>query len=95
VRADAEVDAVGIEGVECAKGFGDLERRVVRQHDAPGAEPDARGCRADAGEHDLGCGAGEEVHGMVLGHPEAVEAEGLDMPGERDGVLEGLGGGRA
>ena len=30
------------------------------------------------------------VHGVVLGHPETVEAERLDVLGEVDGVPQGL-----
>ena len=69
--ADAEIDAVGVHGVQGPKDFGDFERGVVREHDAAGTDADVRGLGADAGEHDLGRGAGEEVHGVVLGHPVA------------------------
>ena len=41
-----------------------------------------RGFGADAGEHDLGRGAGEGLHGVVLGHPEAVVAKGVDVAGK-------------
>ncbi len=93
--ADAEIDAAGIERVQGAEGFGHLERRVVRQHDAARAEPDAGGFGADAGQHDLRRGAGEQLHGMVLGHPETGVAEGFDVLGERDGVAQGVGRRRA
>ena len=90
--ADAEVDAVGVERVQGAEDFGDLEGRVVREHDAAGADADALGFGADAGEEDLRRGAGERVHGVVLGVPEAMEAEGVDMAGEGDGVLQSFAG---
>ena len=90
--ANAEIDAVGIEGFEGGKDFSHLEGGVVRQHDAAGAEANVAGFSADAGEHDLGRGTGEGVHGVVLGHPEAMEAEGVDVAGERDGVGQGLRG---
>jgi len=93
--AEAEVDAVGVEGVERAEGFGDLEGAVVREHDAAGADADTGGLSADAGEEDLRGGAGEQAHGVVLGHPEAREAECFDVFREGDGVLDGLGGGEA
>ena len=73
--ADAEIDAVGKHGVEGAKDFGDLERGVVREHDAAGADADACGLGGGAGDEDLGRGAGEQIHGVVLGVPEARVAE--------------------
>ena len=90
--ADAEVDAVGEHCVECAEDFGYFERGVVRQHDAAGADADAAGRGGGAGDEDLGRGAGEQVHGVVLGVPEARVAELVDVLGEREGVVEGVGG---
>ena len=90
--ADAEVDAVGEHCVERAEDFGDFERGVVRQHDAAGADTDARGCGGGAGDEDLGRGAGEQVHRVVLGVPEARVAELVDVLGERERVVEGVGG---
>ena len=93
--ADAEVDAVGKHGVEGAKDLGDLERGVVREHDAAGAYADVGGLGGGAGDEDLGRGAGEEIHGMVFGVPEAGIAEGVDVAGEVEGIGEGLRGRRA
>ena len=90
--ADAEVDAVGEHRVERAEDFRNLERSVVREHDAAGAYADVLGGRGGAGDEDLGCGAGEEIHGVVLGVPEAGVAEGVDVLGERKGVRESVGG---
>ena len=42
-----------------------------------------------------GAVGGEEIHGVMLGDPEAVIAEGVDVLGEGNGVAQGLGGGRA
>jgi hypothetical protein len=90
--ADAEVDAVGEHGVKGAEDLGDFERGVVREHDAAGAEADARGFGCGAGNEDLGRGAGEQVHGVMLGVPEARVAEGVGVAGEREGVGDGVGG---
>jgi len=67
--ADAEIDAVGKHGVEGAKDLGDLERGVVREHDSTGADTDAGGFGSGASDEDLGRGAGEQVHGVMLGVP--------------------------
>ena len=88
--ADAEIDAVGEHGVQGAEDFGDLERGVVREHDSAGAHADARGLGGGAGDEDLGRGGGEEIHGVVLGVPEARVAELVDVASEVEGVGEGL-----
>ena len=93
--ADAEVDAVGKHGVERAEDFGYLEWGVVREHDAAGAYADAAGGSGGAGDEDLGRGAGKQVHGVVLGVPEARVAEGVDVLGEGERVREGVGWGEA
>jgi len=90
--ADAEIDAVGKHGVEGAKDLGDLERGVVREHDAAAAYADAGGFGGGAGDEDLRRGAGEEIHGVVLGVPEARVAESVDVASEVEGVGEGLRG---
>jgi len=64
----------------------------VRQHDAAGADADAAGGSGGAGDEDLGCGAGEQVHGVVLGVPEARVAERVNVLGEGEGVGESVGG---
>ncbi len=92
---ETEVDAVGEHGIEGAEDFGDLERGVVREHDAAGADADARGGGGGAGDEDFGCGASEQRHGVVLGVPEAGVAELVDVLGEGEGVVEGVGGGKA
>jgi hypothetical protein len=90
--ADAEINAVGKHRVEGAKDFGDLERGVVREHDAARPDADTGGFGCGAGDEDLGRGAGEEVHRMVLGVPEAGVAELVDVAGEIERVGQGLRG---
>ena len=95
--ADAKIDAVGEDGVEGAKDLGDFERGVVLEHDAAGSDTDAGGFGGGSGDEDLGRGAGEHVHGVVLGVPEAGVAEAVDVAGEVEGVserLRGCGAGR-
>ena len=65
-----------------------LERRVVRQHDSRAADADARGDRGDGRHQDLGRGADDGVVAVVLGDPEAVVAQRLAMPGERDRIAD-------
>ena len=50
--AEAEIDAARIERFERPELLGDLQRRVIGQHDAAGADPDRRGAGADIGQSD-------------------------------------------
>ena len=78
--------------MEGAEDFGYLQRGVVWEHDAAGAYADTGGCGCGAGDEDLGRGAGEQVHGVVLGVPEARVAERVNVLGEGEGVGESVGG---
>jgi hypothetical protein len=82
--ANAEVDAVWIERVQGTEGLGHLQRRVMRQHDTARSEANAGGFRSDACQHDLGRTAGKQLHCVMLRHPEALVAQGLDMLGKLD-----------
>ena len=72
--------------------LGDDEGGVVRQHDAAGADADARGAFGDEAEGDGGGGAGDADHVVVLGHPVAVVAELFGVPGEVAGAAERVSG---
>lgn len=87
---DTEVDSARVERVERAEDLRHLEGGVMRQHDAAGPDADSPGLRADAGQHDLGGGTGQGVHGVVLGHPEAAIAEFLYLSGQFNRILQGL-----
>ena len=89
--AEAEVDASRIESGEGAELLGDHQRRMVGQHDAAGADANSRGARRQVADQHGGGGTGDAVHVVVLGHPEAGEAQRLGVPGQRQGVLQGLG----
>ena len=91
--ADAEVDAAGIEGFERAELLGDLERGVVGEHDAAGADADRGGVVGDIGDENGGGGGGDAGDVVVLGEPVAGVAEAFGVLGEVAGVLEGVGGG--
>jgi hypothetical protein len=88
--AEAEVDAAGIDGGERPELLGDLVGRVVRQHDPAGADADRPGRPGDVADQDRGRGGGDAGHVVVLGHPVAVVAPLLGVPGEVDGVGDRL-----
>jgi len=90
--ADAEIDAVGKHGVQRAKDFRDFERGIVWEHDPAGAYADALGFGGGARDEDFGRGAGEEVHGVVFGVPEARVTELVDMASKVERVGQGLRG---
>ena len=73
--ADAEVDAAGEQRLQHAEVLGHLERAVVRQHHAAGADLHALGQARDAGDQHLGRRAGERLAAVMLGQPVAMIAE--------------------
>ena len=81
--ADAEVDAARRERLQHAELLGDLQRAVVRQHDAGAADADRRRARRDRRHQDLGRAADDRRQAVVLADPEARIAEPLAMLGER------------
>ena len=76
---------------EGAELLGDHQRRVVRQHDAAGAEADRLGVGGDVGDQDRGRRAGDRADVVVLGVPDALVAEALGRPGELDRAGEAVG----
>jgi len=60
-----------------AKLFSDDQRRVVGQHDATGADPDAAGAVGHMRQRHCGGCAGNARHVMVFGHPIPGIANGL------------------
>ena len=58
-----------------AELLGDHVGRVVRQHDAAGADADRLRAGGDVGDHDRGRGARDAGHVVVLGDPEAAIAQ--------------------
>jgi hypothetical protein len=73
--ADAEVDAVRKQRFEHHELLGHLERAVVRQHHAAGAEANPLGDAAKARQHHLGAGVRHAAQPVMLGAPVARVAE--------------------
>jgi hypothetical protein len=81
-----------MQGGERAELLGDQERRVVRQHDAAGADTDMVGTRRDMGECHRRRRTSDAGQIVMLGHPEASVAEGLDMPRQVERIAQRLTG---
>ncbi len=79
---DTEIDAVGEHGMQRTEDLGDLERGVVWQHHAAGADANVRGHGSGTGDQDLRGRAGQHIHCVVLGVPEPCVAEAVDVPGQ-------------
>jgi hypothetical protein len=80
---DAEVDAAREERLEHAEHLGDLERAVVGQEHAAGADANALRRGRDAREQDFGTGIGEGGDRVMLGEPVARVAEPVGRLRER------------
>ena len=81
----------GYSAAEDAERFGDLERRVVRQHDAAGADANRRGGRRDGRDHHLRAGADHARDVVVLSQPVPVVAGGLGTARQLERLVERLG----
>ncbi len=88
--AEPEIDAARRQRVEHAEHLGHFERRIVRQHDAGAADPDALRSGGDRGDHDLRRGADDGRMVVMLGDPEPVVAQRLAVPGQRYGIADRL-----
>ncbi len=90
--ADAHVDPAGEEGLQDAELLGHDQRAVVREHHPARADADGGGRGGDGRGEDRGGRSRDPGHPVVLRHPEAVVAEGLDLPGEAHGLAQRLWG---
>jgi hypothetical protein len=88
---EAEVDPVGMQRLEHAEALGDRQRRVVGQHHAARADADALGVRGDVRDQRLGRRRRDGRDVVVLGHPEAPEAQRLGPARERGRSRQGVG----
>ncbi len=70
-----QVDPARKERVESAELFGNLERRVVGQHDPARADSDCGSGIADMRQNDRGRSASDAIHRVMFRHPEALVAE--------------------
>ncbi len=75
--ADAQVDPARVQRLQHRELLGDHQRRVVRQHDAAGADPDPLGRRGEVREQHAGGGRRDRGHAVVLGDPEPAVAQGV------------------
>ena len=75
--------------------LGDLQRRVVRQHHAAGADAQVLGRRRDLPDHDVGRRARDVRHVVMLGDPVAGVAQPVGEAGEIDAVAQRLRAGVA
>src|SRR5258708_30299906 len=82
----SEVDPVRVKRCQSAELLGDHDRWMIRQHNASGPDADDRRFAGDVtNEHRRGgaCGA---PYAMMLGEPEAFEAQRLNMAGQHHPV---------
>jgi hypothetical protein len=82
----AEIDSPRRDRFEHSELLGNLERRVVRQHDARAADTNARRRRRDGRHQYLGGRSHNAVIVVMLRNPVAVVAERFAMPRERETV---------
>src|SRR6185369_858833 len=86
-----EIDSAGEQRLQRAELFGHLQRRVVRQHDPPGPNPDAR-CTSPHVTDQHGRGrAADAGHVVVLGQPEARVTQPLCVLRELQRAAESQG----
>ena len=90
--AEAEIDPVGMQRLEHPEALGDRQRRVVGQHHAARADADALGARRDVRDQRLGRRRRDGRDVVVLGHPEAAEAELVGAAREVGGSRQRVGG---
>ena len=86
--AEAEIDAAGVERLERAELLGDHERRMVRQHDAAGADANRARPAGDVADHDRRRGARDADHVVMLGEPEPPVTPTLGVLRELERALE-------
>ncbi|MNL54076.1 hypothetical protein D3C87_1773760 [compost metagenome] len=64
---------------------------MVRQHDAAGADADRLRSGCHMGDDDRGRSAGDALHAVVFGEPEALVAVFLGRLRQQPGVFQRLG----
>ena len=89
---EREIDSPRKERLERAELLGDDERRVVRQHDAAGADANRRRVAGNRADDDSRRGARHRRDIVMLGEPVAVVTPPLGMLREIDRVAQRLRG---
>ena len=86
--AKPEVDTAGKEPRQRSELLGDDVGRMVREHDASCPDPNGRRPARKMGKHDRGRGAGDALHVMMLGHPDALITPFLGVSGKIASIVE-------
>lgn len=90
-----QINPAGMQDFQGPELFGDNQRRVVRQHHSTGAHPDGLRGIGDMTDQHRGGRTADAFHVVMLGQPEAFEAQGLRMAGIGHAVSQGLSNGVA
>ena len=93
--AEPEVDAVGVQRLEHAEALRDRQRRVIGQHHPARADADALRAGGEVRDQHLGHRRRDRGDVVVLGDPEAPEAERVGALGQPGGAGQRVGGGHA
>jgi hypothetical protein len=88
--AEAEIDPARRQGIENAEYLGDLERRIVRQHDPGAADTDTLRGGRDRRDDDFRRRADDGRMIVMLRHPEAVVAQRFAILRQRHGIADRL-----
>ena len=86
--AQTEIDPAGRDRLQHAELLGHLQAGIVRQHDAGGADADARGGGGDGADQDFRRRAGLAGRVVVLGAPVARVAKRLAMLRQRQALAD-------
>ena len=90
--AEPEVDPAGKQRLQHLEALGHHQRRMVRQHHAAGADPDAAGDRGDLPDHQVGRRARHRREIVMFGQPVADIAERVGVARQVDAVAQRHGG---
>ena len=90
--AETEIDAAGKQRLQHLEALGHHQRRMVRQHHAAGADPDAAGHRGDLPDHEVGRRARHRGEVVMFGQPVAGIAERIGVARQIDAVAQRRGG---
>ena len=87
--AEPKVDAARKQSRQRPELLGDHIRRMVREHDAPGPDPNGRRSGGEMSKHDRCRCAGDARHVVMLRHPDTPIAPFLGVGGEVASIVEG------
>ncbi len=89
--AEAEIDPAGKQRLQHLEALRHHQRRMVGQHHAAGADPDAAGHRGDLPDHQVGRRARHRGQVVMLGQPVADVAQRVRMARQIDAVAQRRG----